>query len=155
VRDIGGRRLLVVAIAAVAAVVLPYVALGGAAYEPTPVRDPCEQQEWQDVDGLEETLEQMALTGFARAACELGVSREELVLALRSEAALDRFAAKHGLDRDEVDRAVRDGVSQAIDEAEEAGDLSGLLAPLVRRAVEELPPHLLLEAVQRVGSFVP
>lgn len=150
-----GRRPLLLALAAVAAVVLPYVALGGAAYEPTPVADPCETREWADPGGLEATLEQIALTGFARAACELGVSREELVLALRSEDALDRFAAKHGVDREDVDRAVRDGLSETIDDAEDAGDLPGLLVPLVRRAVEELPPHLLLEAVQRLGSFIP
>ena len=150
-----GRRPLLVAIAAVAAVVLPYVALGGAAYEPTPVRDPCEQRAWEEVDGLEETLEQIALTGFSRAACELGVTREELVLALRSETALDRFAAKHDLEREEVDRAVRDGLTGTIDDAQDAGDLPRLLAPLVRRAVEELPPYLLLEAVQRLGSLIP
>jgi len=77
------------------------------------------------------------------------------VLALRSEAALDRFAARHDLERENVDRAVRDGLTGTIDDAQDAGDLPRLLAPLVRRAVEELPPYLLLEAVQRLGSLIP
>lgn len=150
-----GRVTLLAAVVAVAAVVLPYVALGGASYEPTPVADPCEARVWEDPGGLQATLEQIALRGFRLAACELGVSREELVLALRSEAALDRFAAKHGLDRAEVERPVQDGISQAIDDAERAGDLPALVAPLVRRAVEEIPPHLVLETLERLGSFIP
>ena len=42
---------LLVAVAAVAAVVVPYVALGGGSYEPTPVADPCIRREWR-LDGF-------------------------------------------------------------------------------------------------------
>ena len=63
---------LLVAIAAVAAVVVPYVALGGGSYEPTPVADPCVKREWRDPGDLQAVLEQVALSALDGAACELG-----------------------------------------------------------------------------------
>lgn len=148
-------RPLLLALLAVAAVLVPYAALGGGAYAPAPVADPCERTAWVKPDGIPDLLEQLAVTGLTRAACELGVSREELVLALRSDEALDSFAREHGLTRAEVDRVVRAGVISTAADAEEAGDLPGLVAPLVRRAIDELPPTLVLETLERLGSLVP
>ena len=87
----GVRRFVpfLVALGLVAAVVVPYLALGGGSFEPTPVADPCEPREQADADGVGETIERIALRAVDGVACELGVSREELVLALRSEDAFD------------------------------------------------------------------
>ena len=60
---------LLVAIAAVAAVVVPYAALGGGSYEPTPVADPCLKREWRKPGDLQAVLEQVALTALDGAAC--------------------------------------------------------------------------------------
>ncbi len=146
---------LVVAVGIVAAVVVPYVALGGGSFEPTPVADPCQPRSLPEAEGLGETIERIALTAVDRVACRLGVSREDLVLALRSEAAFDSFARENGVDRDEAEDAIHDGLIEAIDAAEDDGTLPGLVAPLVRRAAEELPPWLILEALERVGGFLP
>jgi hypothetical protein len=146
---------LLAAIAAVAAVVGLYLALGGASYEPTAVADPCAKREWRDPGGVQAVLEQVALSGLDGAACELHVSREELVLALRDDASLDAFAAAHGVSRQDAERAVRDGLLRAVDDAEQAGALSGLLASLVRRAVESVPPSLVLDTLERLRGFVP
>lgn len=94
------------------------------------------------------------LSAFDGAACELDVSREELVLALRDEAALDAFARERDLDRDDAERAVSDGLERAIDDAEEAGALPGLAALLARRAVDSLPPWLVLEALETLGGLL-
>lgn len=147
-------RPVLLALAVVAAVVVPYLALGGGSYAPAAVADPCET-EWTDPSGIQGLLEELALTGFAGAACELGVSREELVLALRSDAALDAFAREQRLPRDEVDATIRDSLGKAVEEAEDAGDLPGLVAPLVKRAVQELPPTAVLDALERLGSLIP
>lgn len=151
------RRVLplLVSLAAVAAVIVPYVALGGATYAPTPTADPCETRVWRDPGGLSEALEQVALSGLDGAACEIGVSREDLVLALRSESALDDFAHENGLAREDAEQAVQQGLLRALDDAQEAGAIPGLVAGLARRAVEEVPPHLLLETLERLGSFLP
>jgi hypothetical protein len=150
------RRALpvLVAVAAVAAVVVPYVALGGASYEPTPVADPCRTRDWRSPGGVQAVLEQIALSALDGAACKLGVSREELVLALEDEASLDEFAAKHGIARADAERAVRDGLVRAVDDAEEAGALSGFVAGLVRRTVENVPPHLVLDLLERLRGLV-
>jgi hypothetical protein len=145
---------LLVAIAAVAAVVVPYLALGGTSYEPTAVADPCVRREWRDPGDLQAVLEQIVLSALDGAACELGVTREELVLAVRDEASLDAFAAEHGLSRGDAERLVQDGLERAIDDAEQAGALPGLVESLVRRAAESLPPWLLLEALESLGGLL-
>ena len=146
---------LLVSLGLVAAVVVPYLALGGGRFEPTPVADPCEIRFRPDVDGLAETLEAVALAGVDGVACELGVSREELVLALRVEEALEAFSEEQGLDRAELEQAIADGLVRAVDRAEEDGDLPGFVAPLVRRAAESLPPWLILETLESLGDFLP
>ena len=146
---------LLVALALVAAVIVPYLALGGGRFEPTPVADPCDARERPAAEGLGETIEAIALAAVDGVACELGVSREELVLALRSEEAFDAFSEEHGLDRDEVEQAIHDGLVRAVDDAEHEGALPGLVAPLVRKAAESVPPWLILEALERLGDFLP
>jgi hypothetical protein len=64
---------LLVAVGVVAAVVIPYVALGGGTFEPTPVADPCEPRILSEPEGLGETIERIALTSVDNVACELGV----------------------------------------------------------------------------------
>jgi hypothetical protein len=151
------RRALpvLVALGLVAAVVVPYLALGGGRFEPTPVADPCQPRERPDAEGLGETLEQVALRAVDGVACELGVSREDLVLALRSEEALDAFAREQEIDRDELERAISSGLVRAVDDAEEERALPSLVAPLVRRAAESVPPWLILETLERLGGFLP
>jgi hypothetical protein len=151
------RRALPLLVAAglVAAVVVPYLALGGATFEPTPVADPCVTRDWRDPGSVSEVLEQVALSALDGVACELGVSREDLVLALRSEEELEEFAAEQGLDMDEIESAIGDGLVRAVDDAEEADALPGFLAPLVRRAAESVPPWLVLEALEQLGGFLP
>ena len=146
---------LYAAIAAVAAVVFPYVALGGASYEPTAVADPCAAREWRDPGDVQAVLEQVVLSALDGAACELGVSREELVLAVRDEESLDAFAAQHRLSRADAERAVEDGLARAIDDAADAGALSGFTASVLRRAVVALPPWLVLEALENVRGLLP
>ena len=146
---------LLVALGLVAAVVVPYLALGGGRYEPTPVADPCEERERTDADGLGEAIERIALRAVDGVACELGVAREDLVLALRSEDALDRFAREQGIDQDELEDAITDGLVRAVDQAVEEDALPGFVAPLVRRAAESVPPWLILETLERLGDFLP
>jgi hypothetical protein len=146
---------LVVALALAAAVIVPYLAMGGATYEPTPVADPCQARERTEAEGLGETIERIALTAVDHVACELGVSREDLVLALRSEETFDAFSAEHGIERSQAEEAIHGGLVQAIDEAEQDGTLPGLVAPLVRKAAESVPPWLLLDTLERLGDFLP
>ena len=144
---------LLVAFGAVAVVLVPYLALGGGSYEPAAVADPCAAREERAPDGLSEVLEQIVLTGLDRAACDLGVSREELVLAVRSEDALESFAEEQGLSREEVEDAVQEGLVAGVDQAEEDDTLSGLVASLARRAVESVSVWELLDALDKLEGL--
>lgn len=146
---------LLAALAAVVAVAVPYLALGGASYEPTPTADPCATREWRDPGGLQEVLEQVALSGLDGAACDLGVSREELVLALRDEETLDRFAAAQGISRAQAEAAMRRGLVRAVDDAEHAGVLPELVAGLLREGAERIPPSAVLDLLERLRGLVP
>lgn len=145
---------VLVALGAVAVVLVPYLALGGASFEPTPVADPCVSREWRDPDDPQAILEQIVLSALDGAACELDVSREDLVIAVKDEASLEAFAREQGLSRDDAERAVRDGLERAVDDAEDAGALPGFAASLARRAAETLPPWLLLDAIDRLRGFL-
>ena len=75
-------RSIAWATVAAVALVVAYLALGGASYAPAKVADPCATRDWREPQGVEEVAEQIALSGLDGAACELDVSREEMVLAL-------------------------------------------------------------------------
>jgi len=151
------RRVLplFVALAAVAAVLVPYLALGGASYEPSPVADPCAPRDWRDPGDLQEVLEQIALSTLDGAACELGVSREDLVLAVRDEESLEAFADERGISRADAEQAVDEGLERAVADADDAGALPGFVASLVRRTVEAVPPWLVLDALERLLGLLP
>lgn len=151
------RRALpfLVAIGLVAAVLVPYLALGGGSFEPTPIADPCQARDKPAAEGLSETLEGIALTAVDGVACKLGVSREDLVLALRSEEALSALSDREGIDRGELEQAISEGLIKAVDDADEAGALPSFIAPFVRRAAGSVSPWLILETLERLGSFLP
>jgi hypothetical protein len=151
------RRVLPMLVAAglVAAVVVPYLALGGASFEPTPVANPCATREWRDPGDLGEAFEQIVLSALDGAACQLGVSREDLVLAVRNEEALDEFADEHGISREDAEQAVEDGMLRAVDDAEEAGAIGDSVASLARRVVESVPPWLVLETLESLDFLLP
>ncbi len=148
-------RPLIVALGAVVAVLVPYLALGGASFEPTPVADPCVVREWRAPGGVTTVLEQVALSALDGAACELGVTREDLVLAVADEASLDAFAIENGISRVDAERAVANGLDRALDDAEDADALPGFVASLARRAVESLPPWLVLDTLERLQGLIP
>jgi len=147
-------RPLLVSLVAVAAVLVPYIALGGASFEPTPVADPCAARDWRDPGGLQDVLEQVALSALDGAACELGVAREDLVLAIRDEESLEAFADEHGISRAEAERVVDDALDRALDDARDGGALSGFVAGLVARALDAVPPWLLLDALEGLGGLL-
>jgi hypothetical protein len=146
---------LLVAVGLVGAVVVPYLALGGASFEPTPTADPCATRDWRDPGSVSEALEQIALSALDGVACDLGVSREDLVLAVRSEDALDRFADENGISRADAEEAVRDGLLRAVDDAEEAGAIDERVALIAREVAEQVPPWLVLQTLERLEFLLP
>jgi hypothetical protein len=136
----------VASVLASAALVGGYLALGGGDYEPAPPPDPCAVAARQGAAGVSGTLERVGLNALAGAACDLGVSRERLVLAISGERQL-------GIDDERREEAFRQGLRQAVDEEEQAGRLGGAQAFLVRTAIDALPVDAILDRLFGEGGF--
>jgi AcrR family transcriptional regulator len=146
-------RAIAWSVAAAMALVVVYLALGGASYAPAKVADPCEPRDWRDPQGVEEVAEQIALSGLDGAACELDVSREEMVLALANSDSRAQFAREHGISNERLEELVRDGLLRAIDDAEQADALNSTLADLLRGIVRNIPVDELLDLLERLPGF--
>ena len=143
-------RTLAVAAGAAVALVAVYLALGGASYAPAAVADPCAARELRNPEGFEQVAEQIVLSALDGAACELGVSREEVVLAFSSRASLERFAEEHGDSTEELESVVRAGLGRALDDAEREKLLDPRIADLVRSLAARVPVALLLDLLDQL-----
>ena len=141
-------RAIAISAAASLALVGVYLALGGASFAPAAVADPCAPRELRDQDGFAQVAEQIVLSGLDGAACELGVSREAVVLAFTSDDSLERFAREHGVDEDELGELVRAGLLRATDDAERADLLEPRLADLLRGLVRRVSLDRLLDLLE-------
>jgi hypothetical protein len=143
------RAIAGAAVAALALVVV-YLALGGASFAPAKVADPCVARDWREPEGLEEVAEQIVLSGLDGAACELGVTREQIVLAFAGRGSLTRLAREHGISEERLEELVRSGLVRAIDDAERAVALEPRTADLLRDLVERIPVGSLLDLLEQL-----
>lgn len=147
-------RLAIVAVAVSIALVGAYVALGGTDYRPTAVADPCAPRAATSGTSTEEAIQRVVLAAADATACDLGVSREDLVLALRSVDRLEALAAAEGVPADELESAVRAGLVEAVGQAESEGLLGDRTAGVVRAAAQRLPLGLLLTLLRGASSLL-
>jgi hypothetical protein len=138
---------------AVGLLILVYLALGGASYAPAKVTDPCAPRDWRGPHGLQEVTEQIVLSALDGAACDLHVSREDMVLALADKDSREQFAREHGISSERLDRLVHDGLLRAIDDAENAGALNSTAAGLLRGIVGRAPIGRLLDLVDQLRGL--
>jgi hypothetical protein len=142
-----GRLLILGSILASALLVGAYLAAGGSSYEPEQVQDPCKPREWSDPQNLSQLANQFTNSALDGAACQLGVSREVLARALATPEGRERFRQRYGIDDEKLTRAIRAGLLRAVDDAEEAGALSPLLAAPLRATLERIPLEQAIEIV--------
>ena len=146
-------RAVAWSLGAALALVVTYLALGGASYAPAKVADPCATRDWREPQGLSEVGEQVVLSGVGGAACEVGVSREEMVLALANMDSRERFAQEHGISAERLEQLVRDGLLRAIDDAEEADALNPTFADILRGLVRSIPVDELVDLLDQLPGF--
>jgi hypothetical protein len=91
---------LSVVIAAAALALSGAQAIAAASAEPARVviADPCEERDLPQTGGIGGIVQDVALVGLDRAACEFGSSREELAIALVDDDAATRYQEEHGVD---------------------------------------------------------
>jgi hypothetical protein len=151
---VSGRVLIAGSIVASVLLVGAYLAAGGSSYEPAKVQDPCQPREWSDPETLGQIANQFTNSALDGAACQLGVSRETLAQALATPEARERFTERYGIDDEKLGRAIRAGLVRAVDDAEEAGALSPLLAVPLREALQRIPLDQAIEIVNDAESFL-
>jgi hypothetical protein len=149
-----GTGILIASILASLALIVSYIVAGGLDFKPTPVADPCDSRVWSNPSGLEDTAQQLAFSTLDGAACDLGVSREELTRALASDQATEDFLAENDISREQFDEAIRSGLERAVDDAEAAGAIDPLVASAVRTAIQVLPVSQLIPLIQEASSAV-
>ena len=150
------RSWLLVGGAIVASLVLvgSYLAAGGSSYEPEKVQDPCQPRPWTDPQGLSEIANQFTTSALDGAACQLGVTREALARALATPEARERFSERYGIDDAKLARAIRAGLLRAVDDAEEAGALSPILAVPLRETLQRIPLEQAIEILNDAEGFL-
>lgn len=138
------------ALAASFVLVLLYLALGGASFKPLAVRDPCDARPgvWKDVSGATEIAQAVALSAVDGAACQLGISRETLTLALTSKTNLQDFGRSYRISAGRIEKALRDGLSRAVSDAEDADVINGIEGAILHQAVDRFPLDRLIEAIR-------
>jgi hypothetical protein len=129
-----------------------YLAAGGSSYTPEKTQDPCKPRPWSNPQGLGEIANQFTNSALDGAACQLGVSRETLARALATPEARERFSRRYGIDDAKLAKAIRAGLLRAVDDAEEAGALSPLIAGPLRTTVERIPLDQAIELVRDARS---
>jgi len=92
-------------------------------------------------DGLDATLQRIALGGLNGAACDLDVSRERLVLSLAEVPGMDTVP----LDSDRLDEALEAGLVRAIDDADDRDGLPGWAATALRFVARNAPISWLVD----------
>jgi hypothetical protein len=153
-RRLSGTVLIVASIVASLLLVGAYLAAGGSSYEPKQVQDPCQPRPWSNPQSLGQIANQFTISALDGAACQLGVSRETLARALATPEARERFTKRYGIDDEKLAKAIRAGLVRAVDDAEEAGALSPLLAAPLRRTLQEIPLEQAIEILNDAQGFL-
>lgn len=134
-----------------AGVVLIVVELtqGASDFGEVSLADPCETRTAFDGDGLEGSLQQIVLDGIDGAACELGATREALVLSF-----VPGIGDPIQWDDATIEAAVRSGLEQSVDNAEQRGSIGDVRATLLRELVREAPLDFLIDSGSRLASVI-
>jgi hypothetical protein len=143
-----GAQVLTVAVFCSLALLGLYIGLGGASYRPMEVADPCDSRPLAAPEGLEATVQQLALSALDGAACELQVTREDLVLSLADPEERAEFLDEREISDETLEAAVRGGLDRAYEDAVEVGAIDGLEAILVGEAIRFVPVDVLVDVAQ-------
>jgi hypothetical protein len=119
---------------AAAAVLIAVELILAAVHTPVRVDRPCATRTLFPGDGVDAATQRVVLDGLGRAACRLGVTREELVLSLAPQTGTRLHRPPQ-----QVERALRDGLENALDASRDRGEIPGPLAFVLRELVRHAP----------------
>jgi hypothetical protein len=99
-------------------------------------------------DGLDASIQRIALSALNGAACELGTTRERLVLSLDENSGYDDVT----WDRDTAEEALRVGAHRAIDDANDRDAIPGWVAAALGFVVDRAPIGWLVDRLPLPGG---
>ncbi|MEI6689003.1 MAG: hypothetical protein WCN97_06560 [Thermoleophilia bacterium] len=108
----------------------------------------CAPLEWKPVDDLKQIAAEVGVLTGLRAACALGVSPIEAVSALADPAGLQGLAERSGKSQAEVEQAVRTAMIASVEQAQQAGALSGTEGSVLGAAAAVAPVDRILSIVR-------
>ena len=122
------------ALFAAAVVVIAVELILAAVHAPVRVDHPCASRTLFPGHGVDAATQRVVLDGLGRAACRLGVTREELVLSLAPQTGTRLHRSPQ-----RVERALRAGLEEALEASRDRGEIPGLLAFVLRELVRHAP----------------
>jgi hypothetical protein len=143
-------RTLIAALALAAVSLLAVeLALGARDYGRFDLEKPCSAEPTLSGGGFDATVQRILLSALSDTACELGTTREELVLSFSP-----RTGRRYRSWSDsELEHALRTGLVRAVDDAEDRGELNPVEARALRELAEHAPVELILEAGKHVDTL--
>jgi MFS family permease len=100
-------------------------------------------------DGLDASIQRIALSTLNGAACDLGTTRERLVLSLDESSGFDDV----DWDQDTLEQALQAGAHRAIDDADERDAIPGWTADALGFVVDRAPIGWLLDSLDDLPSL--
>lgn len=104
-------------------------------HHPVEIANPCAPRSLPGLGGIDGTVQQIVLAGLDGAACRLGTSREQLVLAIAGSSA----GGGPQLDRARVTVAVRAGLLGSLRAAAQRGTVPSFAVPALERLIRSAP----------------
>ena len=133
--------VLCAALASAALLVGIGLAGGGLTYGAAPApRDACAPHAPFTGGGLDGATQRVALRGLDSAACELGLTREDLLFGLAGQEDVGHSSA-------EMESALRRGLEKAVDQE----DLDPVSSFVLRKAIEYTPADWVLAVARKTG----
>jgi hypothetical protein len=144
-----GYAVLVALAVAAAALITFELAAGALGFGERLARDPCTARPGVPGRGVDPTLQRIVLDGLDGAACKLGTTREELVLSFDEDSRADVPWTREALED-----ALRAGLLEAIDRAEERGGIGSLEARLLEEVVRRAPIEWLIDGGEALRALL-
>ncbi len=118
-----------------ALLLIGFEAVRGRSTHPVRIANPCLPRTLPAASGLDGTVQEVVLAGLDRAACNLGASREAVVLSIAGSSA---GGGPHWTQA-KVTAAVRAGLLGSLAEAVRRGDVPSFAAPLLEKLIRNTP----------------
>ena len=143
-----GHLAIAAALAALAVLIVVEIQRGAFTESALAVPDPCDRPVNVATDGLDGAAQRIGLRAIDIAACEMGTTREELLLSVATSLQESRDLPPGS------EGAIRQGLEQAIDEEEDAGRLNTVAAWVLSQAAQNAPVEWVVRAVEEIGPIL-